>query len=497
MGRKALKPTEDWEADVNSTKDLGEQLAKVCLETASRDNATYADIRLVNTVIETVSMINENPASEESNDLGAGIRVLYQNTGWGFASTDEVDPENIRETTRKALSLARGAAKIGSRLTLAKEPTHVASWESPRKKDSLTVPTETKFEVLEDATSRMKAEGVVARRSQIISTKIEKYFANSEGSRIYQDIAQTGAQIVVAAKGPSGIQRRSEQQYALEGYELIDAMDLPGKAPVLTKEVLELTRAQGLKEGRSDVIISADQLGLQVHESCGHPIELDRVLGYEANFAGRSFLSPDQLGKLQYGSEHVNIVMDATLAHGQGLGTFAYDDEGVESQRKYAIRKGKFVGYLMSRGTSQSVGEPRSNGCMRADTYQLPIIRMTNVSLEPGDWDYDELIEDTKDGILMVANYGWSIDQKRYNFQFNCEKGYRIKDGSIGELIRGPGYSGITPEFWNACDAVCNRKSWTLWGTPNCGKGQPQQVMGTGHGASPSRFRNIRVFGAS
>jgi TldD protein len=221
------------------------------------------------------------------------------------------------------------------------------------------------------------------------------------------------------------------------------------------------------------------------------------VLGYEANFAGRSFLTLDQLGKLQYGSEQVNIVMDATLAHGNGLGTFAYDDEGVEAQRKYAVRKGRFVGYLMSRQTAHTIGEMRSNGSMRADTYKLPIIRMTNVSLEAGDWDYDELIEDTKDGILMVTNYGWSIDQKRYNFQFNCEMGYRIKNGSIEGMIRGPGYSGITPEFWNSCDAVCNQKSWVLWGIPNCGKGQPQQVMGTGHGASPSRFRKIRVFGAS
>ncbi len=480
---------------MNSTKDLGEQLAKICLETASRDNATYADFRLVNTVIESISMINENPASEESNDLGAGIRVLYQ-TGWGFASTDDLEPDNIRETTRKAFSLARGASKIGSKLTHVKEPVHVDNWESPRKRDPFNVSTESKFEHLKDITSEMKAEGVVARRGQIISTKIEKYFANSEGSKIYQDLVQTGAQVVVAAKGPSGIQRRSDQQYALEGYELIEGFDLVGKAQVLTKEALELTQAPSCQEGRSDVIISADQVGLQVHESCGHPIELDRVLGYEANFAGRSFLTPDQLGKLQYGSEHVNIVMDATISHGQGLGTFAYDDEGVEAQRKYTIKKGKLVGYLMSRSTAQNIGESRSNGCMRADTYQLPIIRMTNVSLEPGDWDYDELIEDTKDGILMVSNYGWSIDQKRYNFQFNCEKGYKIKNGSVEEMIRGPGYSGITPEFWNSCDAVCNKKSWVLWGTPNCGKGQPQQVMGTGHGAAPTRFRNIRVFGA-
>ena len=481
---------------MNATRDHGERLAKIFLEAASQDNVTYADFRLVNTVREIVSIFNENPAIEESNDLGAGIRILYQNAGWGFASTDEANPENIRETTRKALSLARGAATIGSELNLAKEPARVDKWESPRRKDPFAVSIETKYEVLRDATLRMKAEGVVARRGQIISTRIEKYFANSEGSRIYQELTQTGAQILVAAKGPLGMQRRSIQQYTLEGYELIAEMDLRGQATKLTKEVLELTRAPGCQEGRSDVILSGDQVGLQVHESAGHPLELDRVLGYEANFAGRSFLTPDQLGKLQYGSEHVNIVMDATSAHGNGLGTFAYDDEGVEAQRKYAVRKGKFVGYLMSRQTAHNVGETRSNGCMRADTYKLPIIRMTNVSLEPGDWDYDELIEDTRDGILMITNYGWSIDQKRYNFQFNCETGYRIKNGSIEGMIRGPGYSGITPEFWNSCDAVCDEKSWVLWGTPNCGKGQPQQTMGTGHGASPSRFRNIHVFGA-
>jgi len=482
---------------VNSTKSLGEELSRVCLETATRENATYADFRLVNTISEVVGIINENPASEELNDLGAGMRVLYKDSGWGFADTDEVNPENIRDTTGKALALARGATKIGSKVSFVKEPAHVDDWVSPKKKDPLEVSTDTKYGLLQDATGRMKEEGIVARRGQIFSTRIEKYFANSEGSKIFQDLTQTGASLIVAAKGPSGIQRRSIQQYVLGGYELLDELDLPGQAPTLTKEALALTQAEGCPEGKSDVILSADQVGLQVHESCGHPIELDRVLGYEANFAGRSFLTPDQLGKLQYGSKHVNIVMDATLTHGHGLGTFAYDDEGVQAQRKYAVKNGKFVGYLMSRGTASHVGENRSNGCMRADTYKLPIIRMTNVSLEPGDWDYNELIEDTRDGILMDTNYGWSIDQKRYNFQFNCEKGYRIKNGSLGEMIRGPGYSGITPEFWNACDAVGNQKSWVLWGTPNCGKGQPQQVMGTGHGAAPSRFRNIRTFGAS
>ena len=481
----------------NNTSSLGEELSKTCFETANKENASYTDMRLVNTRIGTITVVNEGPASEEANIVGVGIRVLIKDMGLGFADTDELTLESIRETTKKAAALARGAARIGVKLPFANEPVHVDKWIAPVKKDPFIIPLETKYEVLQDCTSRMKGEGIVARRAQMVFTNIEKYFANSTGSRIFQNITQAGANVTVAAKAPSGIQRRSDQQYVLGGYEFIEEFDPVSKCPELTKEALALADAPGCPEGKSDIILSADQLGLQVHESCGHPIELDRVLGYEANFAGRSFLTPNMLNKLQYGSDKVNIVMDATINHGASLGTFAYDDEGVQAQRKYAVKNGKFVGYLMSRQTAPRVSETRSNGCMRADSYRLPIIRMTNVSLEPGDWDYDELIEDTQDGILMVTNYGWSIDQKRYNFQFNCEKGYKIKNGSLGEMIRGPGYSGITPEFWNSCDAVCNRKHWTIWGTPNCGKGQPQQVMGTGHGAAPARFRQIRTFGAS
>jgi len=482
---------------VISTKDLGEELAKISLDLAKRDNASYAELRLVNTRSEAISVVNENPASEEASTIGVGIRVLYKDLGWGFADTDELEHDSVRETTKKALALARGASKLGIKVTRASEPVHVDKWTTPVKKDPFRVPTETKYEVLQETTKRMKENDVVARRGQMTFDFIEKYFANSEGSKIFQTLSYAGVSAIVAAKGPTGVQRRSVQQNTGGGYELVDEMDLPGQALEITKDVLALTHASTINEGKSDIILSGDQVALQVHESCGHPIELDRVLGYEANFAGRSFLQPDQLGKLQYGSEHVNIVMDATLDHGNGLGTFGYDDEGVKAQRKFAVKNGKFVGYLMSRETAPRVGETRSNGCMRAEYYKLPIIRMTNVSLEPGDWDYNEMIEDTRDGYLMVTNYGWSIDQKRYNFQFNTEKGYRIKNGSIGEMVRGPTYAGITPEFWNSCDAIANKKSWVLWGTPNCGKGQPGQTMITGHGASPSRFRNIRVFGAS
>ncbi len=481
---------------MSAAKGLGEGLAKLSLSVASRENATYADFRLVHTRDQQVSMVNDNSSSEESTTLGVGVRVLFDGSGWGFADTDETGENSVREVTLKALSLAKGASKVGSKVSFAKEPVHVENWESKLVRDPFEVSVDEKYDILRESTGRMKDENVVVRRGQLSFTTVEKYFASSEGSRIFQKLTYSGAAVIVAAKGASGLQRRSAQQYMSSGYELIKELNLPEQASELTKDAVALSSAKKCPEGKSDIILSGDQVGLQVHESAGHPIELDRVLGYEANFAGRSFLTPDQLGKLQYGSQHVNIVMDATPEHGSGLGTFGYDDEGVESQRKYAVKDGKFVGYLMSRETAANVGEARSNGCMRAEGYKLPIIRMTNVSLEPGDWDYDELIEDTKNGFLMVTNYGWSIDQKRYNFQFNCEKGYEIHNGSLGDMVRGPGYSGITPEFWNSCDAVCDKKSWVLWGVPNCGKGQPGQVMVTGHGASPSRFRNVRVFGA-
>jgi TldD protein len=237
-------------------------------------------------------------------------------------------------------------------------------------------------------------------------------------------------------------------------------------------------------------------LGLQIHESVGHPIELDRVLGMEANFAGTSFLTLDKLGKLRYGSDLVNVVADARQEHGPGLGTFAFDDEGVPAQCTPIITNGLFTGYLSSRETAHTIAAQRSGGTLRAESWnRLPMIRMTNISILPGESPLrlDQLIADTDDGIYMETNKSWSIDDKRYNFQFGCEIGWEIKKGKRGRMLKNPSYSGITTDFWNSMDAICSRDEWTLWGTPNCGKGQPQQVMGTGHGASPARFRGIKV----
>jgi TldD protein len=216
----------------------------------------------------------------------------------------------------------------------------------------------------------------------------------------------------------------------------------------------------------------------------------------EANFAGTSFLTLDKLGKLRYGSELVNVVADARPEHGPGLGSFAFDDEGVSAQCTPIISNGLFTGYLSSRETAHAIGSNRSGGTLRAESWnRLPIIRMTNVSILPGEkpLSREQLISSTDSGIFMQTNRSWSIDDKRYNFQFGCEMGWEIKAGKLVRMLKNPSYSGITTDFWNSMDAICSRDEWTLWGTPNCGKGQPQQVMGTGHGAAPARFRNVKV----
>jgi TldD protein len=228
-----------------------------------------------------------------------------------------------------------------------------------------------------------------------------------------------------------------------------------------------------------------------VHESCGHPIELDRVFGSEAAYAGTSFLTTEKLDTFRYGSPVVNMTAES-LSLG-GLGTFGWDDEGVPATTTPIVRDGMFVGYLMSRESARKLGRP-SNACMRASGWnRMPIIRMINVNLEPGDWTLDDLIADTDYGIFMDTNRSWSIDDKRLNFQFGTEIAYEIKQGKLGRLLKNATYTGMTPQFWGSCDAVCNRNHWTIWGTPNCGKGQPPQTAHTGHGTAPARFRNVRV----
>ncbi len=259
----------------------------------------------------------------------------------------------------------------------------------------------------------------------------------------------------------------------------------------MAAEAVQLLSAKPCPSGKTTLILDSSQLALQIHESIGHPIELDRIFGTEVSYAGSSFLSPEMLGHFRYGSDLVNVFADATVPG--GLGTFGYDDEGIRAQRVPIIARGILVGFLTSRETAHRLGK-ESNGTMRADGWcRIPLIRMTNINLEPGDWTLDGMIADTEEGLFLTTNRSWSIDDKRINFQFGAEVGWEIKGGKLGEMVKNPTYTGITPQFWGSCDAIGNREHWQMWGTPNCGKGEPGQVAHVGHGTAPARFRNVQV----
>ncbi|HXP71046.1 MAG TPA: TldD/PmbA family protein [Candidatus Dormibacteraeota bacterium] len=471
------------------------------IDTAKRRGASYADARVMDIRQRDISTKNSEVGTlVESESLGIGIRVIASGA-WGFASTDRLTHEGIDSCAAEAVAIAKASALAKhADVALAPENPYVDTWQNPFVKDPFRIPVERQIEVLLAADKEMRrAKGVTLAEGSMTFRKIDQLFVSTIGSVIHQIKMQSGAGIVATSFAGSEIQKRSYPnsfggQHALEGYELIEALDLVGNAGRTGEEAVALHSAGQCPEKTGTIILGGSQLGLQIHESIGHPIELDRVLGQEANFAGMSFLTVDKLRKLKYGSDIVNVVADARLAHGPGLGTFAYDDEGVPAQCTPIITNGLFTGYLSNRETASAIGEDRSNGTMRTESWnRLPIIRMTNISINPGTWKYDDMITDTDDAILMDTNRSWSIDDRRYHFQFSTEIGWEIKGGKKGRMIKNPSYSGITTEFWNSCDAICSRDDWTLWGTPNCGKGQPMQTMGTGHGASPARFRNIKI----
>jgi TldD protein len=478
-----------------------QEWANLALETARVRGASFADARVMDIRQRDLSTKNGQVGNlSESESLGLGVRVMAQGC-WGFASTDQLSKEGVQACAARAVNIARASALAKKRdVVLVPEQAYVDTWQNPFVKDPFAIPLERQLDLLLAADAEMRrVAGVTLSETSMQFRRIEQWYASTIGSQIHQLKMQSGAGIVAMSFAGNEIQKRSYPasfggQHELTGYELIESLDLVGHAPKIAEEAAALHKAAKCPEGQRTIILESSQLGLQIHESIGHPIELDRVLGMEANFAGMSFLTLDKLGKLRYGSDIVNVVADARLEHGPGLGTFGYDDEGVPAQCTDIIKAGLFTGYLSDRETAAAIQLPRSGGTMRAESWnRLPMIRMTNVSLLPGQWRYDDLIADTDDAILMETNRSWSIDDRRYHFQFSTEIGWEIKGGKKGRMLKNPSYSGITTEFWNSCDAICSRDHWTLWGTPNCGKGQPQQTMGTGHGASPSRFRNVRV----
>jgi len=469
------------------------------LDLAQSRGAQYADVRVVENRTESIHVKNGVAESVNFADsMGVGVRVLLDGA-WGFSSSHRVTQDEIDRVSMEAVEIARASGLVrGGKVDLGPAVASRGTYVTPVEIDPFTVSLEERLGVLLAADAEMaRIDGVRVRQSNLVIIREKKWFANTESAFTEQTIIETGGGIVATAVGDREVQSRSYpnsfgRQQVTGGWEVLLQWDLVGNGERIANEAVTLLTAKPCPaDTTTTVILGGDQVALQVHESCGHPIELDRVFGSEAAYAGTSFLTPDKLGNYRYGSEVVNITADSVRS--LGLGTFGWDDEGVPAQSTPIVRDGDFVGYLMSRETASRLNKT-SNGCMRASSWnRIPLIRMTNVSLEPGEWEMEDLIADTDDGIYMMTNRSWSIDDKRYNFQFGTEIGYEIKNGTVGQMLRNCTYTGITPEFWNSCDAVCNRNHWTMWGTPNCGKGQPSQIAHTGHGAAPARFRNVRV----
>ena len=473
-------------------------LAMRALDTAKAQGAQYADARVVRLKSESVEVRNHNVEALSSDEsLGFGVRVIVDGF-WGFAASHKMTMDEADIVAAQAVRIAKASAMVrGPRADIGAPQSASGTYRTPVQKDSFAVSLDDRVALLLRTTeTMMRAPNIVSAEASIYSQREDKIFASSEGAYVEQELYETGCGIEATAVDEGEVQNRSYpnsvgRHQGTEGWEFVERYDLEGNAARVADEASQLLRAKPMQPGTTTVILDGSQVALQIHESCGHPIELDRVLGTEAAFAGTSFLTTEKLNAFRYGSDLVNMTADATIPG--GLGTFGFDDEGVPAQRAPIVREGTFCGYLTSRETAAALGQ-QSNGAMRADGWsRIPLIRMTNVSLEPGAWTLDDMIADTEDGIYMETNRSWSIDDKRLNFQFGTEIGREIKHGKLGDLVKNPTYTGITPRFWGSCDAIGNRDSWVVWGTPNCGKGQPEQVAHTGHGAAPARFRNVQV----
>jgi TldD protein len=473
-------------------------LCERACELMRQAGATYGDIRIREDRRENISVQNGRPEHVAADrTAGFGIRVIVDGA-WGFFGTHRQEDSALEPAIRRAVDIARASARLaGEPLVLAHQASAVGFYETPHKENPFDVPLEEKLALLAAATKAMKGPHLTQAEAFAAAYLTHQYFGSTEGARIEQRILQCGGGIAATAIDAGDLQVRSypnsfRGNFATAGWEYVRRMNLVEEAPRVAEEAEALLQSPLCPAGRRTIVLDGGQLALQVHESCGHPIELDRVLGMELSYAGDSFLTLDKLDKFQYGSPQVNIVADATAPG--GLGTFGWDDEGVPAQRTPIIEAGRFVGYLSSRETASVIGRP-SSGAMRASGWhRIPLIRMTNVNLLPGSAGrLEDLLAETGDGLFMATNKSWSIDNKRLNFQFGVEMCREIKGGKLGQIYKNGTYTGITPEFWNSCDAVCSPPAWNLWGTPNCGKGEPSQTARVGHGVAPARFRNVQV----
>jgi TldD protein len=469
------------------------------LDTATRLGASYADVRVVRRREESIAVKTgrlEGVAGGESE--GFGVRVLVDGA-WGFASSHRLEHLEADRIAALAVRIAKASGTaLRQPVILDDRPPAHGAYETPLEEDPFRIPLETKIgDLLAADSAAARTKGITFTESMYAAMREWKTFAATDGSFTEQTITHVGAAVEANAIDGDEHQRRSFPDagggFRAAGYEFVRSLDLTANAERYADEAVALLTAPQCPPGRRTIVLDPSQLYLQIHESCGHPTELDRVFGTEASYAGTSFLTTDKLDSgFRYGSDLITIVADATAAG--GLGTFGWDDEGVAAQAVPLVKDGIFVGYLSSRETAPRIGR-RSGGAMRADGWnRIPLIRMTNVSLLPVvGLSLEEIVADTDDGLYLASNRSWSIDDRRLNFQFATEVAYEIKGGKKGQLYKNPTYTGITYEFWRSCDAVGDESSWVMLGTPNCGKGEPSQTGHVGHGVSGARFRDVQV----
>ncbi len=509
-GSAAAFAAELFAADKDSNKPNPqlEKLADSALREAKRLKASYCDIRIIRYRDQNVGVrlspergtgkTLEVPSVNDVESFGFGVRVIVDGA-WGFAASPVVTPQEIVRITGEAVTVARANASIKAKpVVLAPVKPYRDRWTAPYEKNPFDVAVAEKLELLLDSGRAIKKNQQVFGSGGSLSSRSEdKYFASSEGSSIQQLIFQTFGQL--QANAVDLVNRKSKTRNYMPapvaaGYEAVPKMNLGENALRIRDEVVEHLKAPAVRPGKYDLILMPSHLSLTIHESIGHSTELDRALGYEANYAGTSFLTLDKLGKFRVGSNIMNVYGDRTTP--QGLSTVAYDDDGVKTGRFDIIKNGIFVGYQTIRDQAHLVGDKESKGCCYADSWSsVPFQRMPNVSLAPGrDEDtLENLIGGVDNGILIEGRGSYSIDQQRYNFQFGGDAFYEIKGGKRGAMIAQVAYQSRTPEFWQACDAIAGPAYWQLYGLFRDGKGEPGQINAISHGCSPTRFRQINV----
>jgi TldD protein len=478
-----------------------EKIAQVAIERARSSGASYADCRYVEIREESLSFADGiSEGTSGTTDIGFGVRVVA-NGAWGFFGSSVLSEKEASRAAEMAVEIGRASAEVNKApLILAPVDSYADSYTSSYEKDPFSIALPEKLEYLANLDSLMAQNSQInSRNAHLDFRKTTSYFASTVGSKIHQNIIQSGVGIELGLK-KSRRERFTRSfpqnggQYECKGYELLSEIDFAGNIPRLSDEAIALSSASDCPAGTYSLVLEGSVVSLVIHELVGHALELDRVFGSERNFSGTSFATTDQLDKLHYASEIVNIVNDATYPH--GLGSFGFDDEGVKAFKSDLIKDGILVGYLSSRETAQRISR-LSTGAMRADGWgNIPLVRMTNTNIIPGKHSLDDLIAAAGDGLYLSTISSWSPSDDRSSFEFGCEIAWEIKSGKLGRILKNPTFSGRTVDFWNSVAAVGDDSTFKVWGTPNCGKGQPGQNARTGQGGAALLVLNVKVGGA-